>query len=204
MAKKISSPLAPDAQELLQAINQLLSENDQAIRIPMDAINQGIAELINDSGKIVSRVSGAVVRQISKELTANENLIDPVPTAVLSAIGGYLQENELLLNHLASAAGLLQPGYPLEAALVEQVAKAPDLMVSTTLLMALREWTPAIESIAKTLKEIRDRLPPVAIRLKGESPDDEQGTDKPDDNAADADIEPDPWPDTSWLNGAQH
>ncbi len=154
MAKKISSPISPDAQELLQAINQLLSENDQAVRIPMNVVNQGIAELINDNGKIVSRVSGAVVRQISKELTANENLIDPVPTAVLSAIGGYLQENELLLNHLASAAGLLQPGDPLEAALVEQVAKAPDLMVSTTLLMALREWTPALERIAKALERI--------------------------------------------------
>ena len=74
-----------------------------------------------------------------------------------------------MLQDLSAAAGLRQPGDPLEAALIEQVSVAPDIAYSATLLLALRDAMPHLGRIVEVLREIRDRMPGQPIQFEGEA-----------------------------------
>jgi hypothetical protein len=179
------STITPENAQLLDSISTLLADAENNITLPMTAINQGIAQLSVQNAKALTKIQGALIKSIEQHAVTNDNAIDQLGMAILAPMQGWQEENNLLLTQLAASAGLTQPGDPLEAALVAQVADEPELAYSATLLIALRDALPHLAELVEVLREIRDRMPPTAIRNVGEQPaageDDEQvGGDDPD------------------------
>ena len=155
---------------LLQAIAQGQAANDAEISLVLNSLNRHVAQLSQKNGKIITGIQETVLKKINQELVDNDNTIDQVSTAILARTQEWLNDNQLLLSDLSAAAGLRQPGDPLEAALIEQVSVAPDIAYSATLLLALRDAMPHFGRIVEVLREIRDRMPPQPIGVVGEAP----------------------------------
>lgn len=121
---------------LLQAIAQGQAANNAEISLVLNSLNRHVAQLSQKNGKIITGIQETVLKKINQELVDNDNVIDQVSTAILARTQEWLNDNQLLLQDLSAAAGLRQPGDPLEAALIEQVSVAPDIAYSATLLLA--------------------------------------------------------------------
>lgn len=171
MAKrKDGVSLSPDDIQLLASIESLLGDGENQIAIPMTAINQGIAQLSHQSAKTLTKIQGDLIKSIDRHHVENSNYLDSLSVAILRPLQDWQLENELLLTQLAASAGLTQPGDPLEAALVQQLAEEPQLAYSATLLIALRDALPHLHKLIVVLGEIRDRMPPQATVLAGDKP----------------------------------
>lgn len=164
----MSQAKTPEQLQLLGAIETLLAEGENQISLPLTAINQSIAALSVQSSKSVVSIQNRLIRSIEQHAVAQDNEIDAFGLAILKPLQDWQEENNLLLNHLAAAAGVIQPGDPLEAALVTQVAEQPELAYSATLLIALRDVLPLFGQIVEVLREIRDRLPNAPVHVPGE------------------------------------
>jgi hypothetical protein len=187
-AKNAGLPKTQADADLLDAINTLTATHADSVTIPYSVLNQGIADLVAANGATIAKVSKVLTRKLDQAVTDNDNGLELVGTVILQGINAYLTENDLLLNHLAASAGILKPGDPLESVLLNQVAEAPELAYSATLLIALRDALPIGRQIVEVLREIRDRLPPSAIRLAGEAADSEEEDGETSPDAAYADI----------------
>jgi|HubBroStandDraft_6_1064221.scaffolds.fasta_scaffold148478_2 hypothetical protein len=187
-AKNAGLPKTQAAADLLDAINTLVATHAESVTIPYSVLNQGIADLVSANGTTIAKVSKVLTRKLDQAVTDNDNGLELVGTVILQGINAYLTENDLLLNHLAASAGILKPGDPLESVLLDQVAEAPELAYSATLLIALRDAIPRLDSVVEVLREIRDRMPPSAVRLTGESADGEQEDGETSPDAAYAEI----------------
>lgn len=185
MVKPKSAGLTAADAQLLESIDTLLADNSNEIMLPMTALNQGIAKLSVENAKAITQIQGRLVKDIERHAVTSDNEIDALSMAILAPLQGWQDENLLLLTQLASAAGLTQPGDPLESALVAQVADAPELAYSATLLIAMRDALPHLAEIVIALREIRDRLPLAPVRFPGEIPDASQI----DDNGSGVDAE---------------
>lgn len=172
--------MTPDQIALLQEIEATLTQNDAAIQIPLTKIHQGIAELSKDNAKIITKLQGKVIKFLDRTVTSHDNELDRVQTLVLRGLQNWQNDNRLMLTQLAAKTGLTAPGDPLEAALVERVAEAPDLAYSATLLLALREFQRPLGRLIEVLEEIRDRLPGAPVQVPGELPDNAKMAGKPD------------------------
>jgi hypothetical protein len=176
---------------LLQAIKAGQDENDAEISLVLNSLNKGVAQLVAKNGKIITDLQGKVLKQLNQRCVDNDNHIDALSTAILGWGQNELSDVHMLLTQLAASAGATSPGDPLEAALVDQLAAAPDIAYSATLLMALREGMPILALIARTLQEIRDRMPGTPVRYTGEAPTGEKSEfDDEVDLDADADGQP--------------
>jgi hypothetical protein len=160
--------MALGEQQLLEGIHALLVENEASISLPLNKLNSGIAQLTEENSKIITRLMGKILRSISLRTRENDDALDTLGVHILAPLQTWEQENNLLLTQLAAKTGLTQPGDPLESALLNQVADAPELAYSATLLLAIREAMPMFQRIADALEEIRDRLPATPVRIAGE------------------------------------
>jgi len=162
------STLTPEHVQLLDSIETLLADGTNSISLPMTAINQGIAALSATSAKTITSIQGKLIKSIQAHAVANDNDIDRFGMIILQPLQDWQSENNLLLTQLAAHAGLTQPGDSLEAALVQEVAEAPELAYSATLLIALRDALPYLGKLVEVLREIRDRMPGQPMRFAGE------------------------------------
>jgi hypothetical protein len=166
----MSKELTPEQVQLLTSIETLLADAENAITLPMTAINQGIAKLSQESSKSVVSIQNKLLKSIQAHAVANDNEIDQLGMAILAPLQTWQEENNLLLTQLAAYSGLTQPGDPLEAALLTEVAQEPELAYSATLLLAIREAMPYFRQLVEVLKEIRDRMPGIPVEFPGEPP----------------------------------
>jgi hypothetical protein len=154
--------------QLLAAIASVLEADEFSIQLPLTAVNQGIAQLSQISSGLVNKVSGAVLKDIVKRNVENDNVLDALNLAILNPLLSWQEENDLLLTQLAAQAGLTQPGDPLEAAITQSAADAPELAYSATLLLALRDAMGQFSGLIEVLREIRDRMPSLPVEYRGE------------------------------------
>lgn len=160
--------LTPEQTQLLASLETLLADGENLISLPMTAINQGIAKLSVQSAKSIAQIQGKLIKSIDQFAVANDNAIDGFSLSLLKPLQDWQDENLLLLTQLAAAGGLTQPGDPLEAALLQEVAAVPELAYSATLLIALRDFLPHFGSLVEVLREIRDRMPQPPVYVAGE------------------------------------
>jgi hypothetical protein len=154
---------------LMNAINSVFEDNEENITLPMTAVNEGIAALSKQTSSAIVKLGNTIVKSIVQGSVDNDNAIESLGTAILQPLYDWQAENDLLLNHLASAAGLIQPGDPLTQALVTQATEQPELALSAVLLLALQQQTNSMTALVEVLREIRDRLPGVPAEFAGES-----------------------------------
>lgn len=158
-------------QQLLQAIEEMLVGEESAIAIPLTKMNQGIAQLSEENSKLITRMQGKILKSLARHVTAEDNDLELLSTVILNGLQQWQNENHLLLTQLAAKAGFTNAGDELEAALIQQVAEAPELAYSATLLLAIRDAFPYAERLIRVLEEIRDRMGGASVQLPGELPD---------------------------------
>lgn len=161
-------PSLSDNLQLLKSIEALLVDGEDSISLPLTAINQGIAKLSALSSKTILKLQADLLKYLDLGNVDSENDLDALSVAILRPIQDWQLENNLLLTQLAAGAGLTQPGDPLEQALVNQVAQEPELALSATLLIALRDFGGKVDSLVEVLREIRDRMPQFPVHVQGE------------------------------------
>ena len=156
--------------QLMGAINTLVADEEDNVALPMTAINQWIAQLSQQSSKTIVGVGNAIIKSIAAGNVSSSNDVDAVGTQLLQPLYDWQSQNDLVLTQLAAGVGLTQPGEPLESALLNQTAQAPELAYSASLLLALREAMSHFGGLIEVLREIRDRMPPLAASVPGEAP----------------------------------
>jgi len=164
----VTKSLTPEQAQLLDSIETLLADNENLITLPLTAINQGIAQLSVQNARTITKIEGKLLKAIDAYAVQNDNAIDSFGLALLQPLQDWQTENNLLLTQLAASAGLTQPGDPLEAALVQQIADEPELAYSATLLIAIRDLLPYARQLIEVLREIRDRMPSIPVHVPGE------------------------------------
>jgi hypothetical protein len=158
-----------DKAALMGAIQALLEDEENNVALPMTTLNQGIAKLSQESSRLIARVGNKLIAGIAARAVESDNHIERLGTAILAPLYTWQAENDLLLTQLAAKTGLTKPGDSLEMALVAQTAEAPELAYSATLLIALREAMGEFRGLIEVLREIRDRMPPIAASVAGEA-----------------------------------
>lgn len=166
----MADELTADQLALMGAIETLNAQDEHDIAIPLTALNQSIAALTQQNSKQLVKIQNALIKSIAQDVVNDGNALDSISVALLGPIQDQLNESTFLLTQLASAAGLTDPGDPLEAALVKQVAEEPQIAMSATLLIAIRELQPTFNDLVEVLREIRDRMPQVPVAVPGETP----------------------------------
>lgn len=139
---------------LLQAIKAGQDENDNEISLVLNSLNKGVAGLVAKNGKILTDLQGKIIKKLHQQFVDNDNTIDSVSTSILGWTQSQLDDTQLLLTQLAASAGMTAPGDPLEAALTETLAEAPEIAYSASLLLSLREAMPWLKRIALALEKM--------------------------------------------------
>jgi hypothetical protein len=164
----MAEPLTPEQAQLLEAIETLLGDNANAIQLPLTAINQSIAQLSVQNSRAIASIQSKLLKSIDQFMVDNSNAVDALGMAILAPLQGWQDENYILLTQLAAGAGLTGPGDPLEAALIKEVAEEPQVALSASLLIALRDALPYLAQLIEVLREIRDRMPSLPAHVPGE------------------------------------
>lgn len=157
-------------QQVLESIDELLCGQDDALVLPMNSLNQGVAKVFENHAKIITKMQDRLLRAADKEAVRNIDKIDGVFTRLLQGLDGWQFDAHFLLTQLAAKGGMAKVGDPLEAALIKEITEAPQLAYAGTLVLAVKEAVPYLDQLIEVLREIRDRMPPKAIHVRGEVP----------------------------------
>lgn len=154
---------------VLDELDRYLAETENALSIPYSALNQAISDVVDLNGKAIKRITERILRETDKHAVATDNALEAITTGLLGGVDSWLGDTEYLLRDLASRGGLIGPGDPLTQALIQEVTHAPELEFSATLLLAAKDAIGKFGQLIEVLREIRDRLPAVEVRLPGEA-----------------------------------
>lgn len=157
------------AETVLESIEVLLAGQDDRLVMPLTTLNKATADLVGKNAKIVTRMQEKILRDAARNLTHHDNALDAVSTRVLAGLDNWQYDAQFLLTQLAAKGGFTKIGEPLEAALEAEVLKAPELAYVGTLVLAVKEAVPYFVQLIEVLREIRDRMPPLALHLQGEA-----------------------------------
>lgn len=194
-----ASQLQTTEQDLLDSIDYLQGANSDALMIPMTTLNEAITAIVDKNSGIIAKMQGKLLRKIDHASTKQLDALDGVYTRLLQGLDAYQFDAHHLLEQLAVKGGFTQVGQPLETALLKEVTEAPQLAYAGTLVLAVKEAVPYLEQLIEVLREIRDRMPPLSIRVKGETPPaSEQDEPKADDQAEPEQLDQDE--PTEWLD----
>lgn len=173
-------------EQILESIDTLQAANADALVLPMSNINQAIVSLVDKNSTLIGKLQTKILRKLDHATTKNLDHLDGVYTRLLAGLDAYQFDADHLLQLLASKGSFIKAGQPLETALIEEVTKAPEIAYAGTLVLAVKEAVPYLNLLIEVLREIRDRMPPLSIRIKGETPP----ASEPDEPEGDTDEEP--------------
>ena len=144
--------------QALDALEQLLTEQDNTLSVSMSRVFGAIADVAQNNQKLVNKLQTKLVRAATKSLTGSQNKIDSTVTSLMSALSSWQFDVNYLLENLASKCGLKKIGEPLEAALLNEMVKGPELAVGTQIVLSIREIAPSLRDLIEVLREIRDAI----------------------------------------------
>lgn len=160
-------------QQVLESIDELLAGQDDQLIMPMNVLNQATAKIVEKNAKIITRMQDKLLRVADKQTTRSMDHLDGVFTRVMGGLDSWQFDMNFLLTQLAAKGGFTKAGEPLEAALMQEATRAPDLAYGATLVLAVKEAIPFFTQLIEVLREIRDRMSPQAIKIAGETPAEE-------------------------------
>lgn len=183
----------PNAVVMLDQIDAMQDAQDAALVLPLTALNQSTVDAVGAAQKSVNKLLSRILQRIDRETTTSLDALDGLFTTTSAAINQYLMENEFLVGQLAVKGGLIEVGNSLESALQDEAEQAPQLLYASTLYQALEDLKPMLRDILEVWREIRDRMPPLALHVAGERPAQEPSN-EPDADTDVATLAGDPGP----------
>lgn len=154
------------------AIEDGLYECDQMCFAIIDKLTNHLCEAVKDQDKAVNKIARKISGFIGRELAKQSNGIDQVATKLLAWIGGCAASNEWTLTGIAVKAGILGAGDSLDSVVWDQepaTSLGPEY--GGTLVLDCRGLADQLAPLLEVLREIRDRMPALAITLPGETPE---------------------------------
>jgi hypothetical protein len=172
----------PDVDEnvifgLFKRLTDLETEQDLHLSGPMAAIASQVAQVATQNQRLVTQLQGSILKVLDKGEVSAANLADEAATTVLNALGGYQENLDWTMQQLLTEAGFGPDGLPLEEALLQGITQAPELVIASESVRMLDAIGRGLYAAVEVLKEIRDRLPSLAVRLPGELPGADVGDD---------------------------
>jgi hypothetical protein len=154
---------------ILQSIDEILSETENSLAVPMTAINQAVSHVVDNNAKTIKRLTERILRAADKEVVGIDDKLDAVYTGLLGGIDAWLGDTHFLLQQLSTKGGLAEIGAPLESALLKEVTDAPKLEYGATLVLAVKEAVPWLDRMTVALERIADGMSPLERREPGEA-----------------------------------
>lgn len=167
------------ADQVLMSIDELLAGQDDKLILPMSTLNKATSTIFQKNTKIITQLQEKIIKAADRATTLHLDALDGVLTTVLQGLDTWQFDVHFLLTQLAAKGGFTEAGEPLEAALQAELADASKLAYQGTLVLAVAEAIPYLNQLIEVLREIRDRMPPIATRIAGEPPARYQPTDEP-------------------------
>lgn len=156
------------AQQALMNIDEALVEQDDKLILPMNTLNKATSSIFQKNTQIITKMQEKIIKAADRETTTALDHLDGVYTTVLQGLDTWQFDVNFLLTQLAAKGGFTEAGQSLEHALQKTLAEAPQLAYQGTLVLAVKEAIPYMEQLIEVLREIRDRMPPNAMRVAGE------------------------------------
>lgn len=177
------------ADQALVAIDQILSEQDDTISGPVQSLSDATFAVQEPIDGTLKKVRQKVQQAADRQTTMALDTLDSAITNILQATDTWQFDLHFMLTQLAAKAGLTQPGEQLASAVTVSAEAVPGPTYGSTLVLSIREALPVFADLIEVLREIRDRMPPLALRVAGEPKATYPGRTEPDvDNT---DQEPD-------------
>jgi hypothetical protein len=158
------------AEQVLMSIDELLVANDDKLVVPMTTLNKATSSVFQKNTKIITQLQQKILKAADLETTKHLDALDGVYTTVLQGLDTWQFDVNFLLTQLAAKGGFTEAGQSLEHALEKELSEAPQLAYQGTLVLAVAEAIPYLNQLIEVLREIRDRMPPNAMRVAGEVP----------------------------------
>lgn len=164
-------------QVVLESIDELLCSQDDSLVLPMTKLDKAVSDIVVKHAKTVATFQDKILRAASRHTTKAVDQLDGVYTRLLQGLDAWQYDMHFLLQQLAAKGGVIKVGDPLETALIEEATRAPELLYGGTLVLSVKEAVGHLDDLIEVLREIRDRMPPRALRLRGEPPSLDAGED---------------------------
>jgi hypothetical protein len=145
-------------QEMVDALEELLAQQDFQLSIPYNRLNQAVADVVSKQGKVISSLQSKIVKGLQRELTVGDNSLESLRTTILTGLNAHQADIEYLLTQLASKADMIGVGDTLEAAILSEAAHGPELGQLGTLVLQVGAAEKWLERIADALERIADAL----------------------------------------------
>lgn len=181
--------------DLGAAIEDGLYESDATIDRIAEQIEQWLIDAHKPQTKACEKIARKINGSINRQLTVQANGIDHVVTQLLTWISGQLATSEWTLTGIAVKAGCIQAGLSLDAVVWDQepaCSLGPEY--GGTLILDCRGLGEQLAPFLEVLREIRDRMGGVAVKLPGEpaskEEDEDAGTSENLPVVAASDVEP--------------
>lgn len=156
------------AEQVLRSIDELLTEQDNTMIIPMTQVSNTVKEVVEKNAKLITRMQGKILRGLNTTTTHHLDMLDGVHTRILGGLDAWQSDVHYMLTQLASKSNSIQTGQRLEDMLIHEAEKAPELAYAGTLVLAVKEAIPYFEQLIEVLREIRDRMPGSPVSFPGE------------------------------------
>lgn len=164
----------------MAAIDLILTEQDDALSGPMQALVSAVANSTTKDEKSLNKISNKVMQAADMHSTLALNSLDQSFTAINRAMEQWQFDMHFLLTQLAAKAGLTQPGEQLESALTTTDEQMLSTSYGQSLILNCKMLVPFFDDLIEVLREIRDRMPPIPLHVSGEPPARYHQLDEPD------------------------
>jgi hypothetical protein len=154
--------------QALQGLLGLLSEQESDLAGPIRALIAHVEAEIKANEACIERCRRKLQSSAGKHLAGAGNALDSICSGVLGDIHGHLTHNDMTLAQLGVKGGVLEPGQTLESWIDPDPEPEPQYQWGGVLVLSVKEALPHLDELIEVLKEIRDRLPPVAVGLPKE------------------------------------
>lgn len=148
----------------------MLCANEAELATVVNRIYDFLNCSLRDNQKHITRIEKKVKSWLTRQQTETGNTLEYLITRLLNWLTQDQLETEYLLQQLCVKCGELQVGEPLENAITPLKEEGSGIQYAGELVLSVREAIPYFVQLIEVLKEIRDRLTPVAIELPKELP----------------------------------
>jgi len=168
--------------QILEIILDGLEQNEIALGGIGQTLDTACSECLSDSDVTLSKIKRKLLQSIGRNLANNENNLEQTCTAITQALTDGITTNEIEIQQIAAKSGAIPVGADLTDLLEIPTGYTMQAPVTGTFILDARNFGPFCQSLIDVLREIRDRLPGMAVELPGEEQSEE--TEDTDEEAA--------------------
>ena len=157
---------------------EYLLDQLEAQEIALGELGQRIDERtqveILANGNQLDKLKRKIMGYLGRVLTKSDNQLEAIYTSLLEALTDEITTNEITVQQVAAKSAAIPVGADLADVLLAPSGEAPSSITEGTWILDARNFGPYFSALIEVLREIRDRLPALAVDLPSEEPASEE------------------------------